>query len=382
MENKDFSSEKESSLVHDQLTQKNQILALIYDTVGDVIFALDVIDKNNFVFNSVNRSFLNATGLEEEMVVKKNVRDVIPEPSYSLVLQKYQHAIATKAKVTWEETTPYPTGTKIGEVTIAPIFDQEGNCTMLIGSVHDITEIKNYSVKLEETMKDLEEKNTSLEEMSYITSHDLQEPLNTIKSFCTLLTSELEGISNEKIEKYTEFINSATGRMSILVKSLLSYNLIGTKSTVSTVSVTETIEELLLDLSTQIKESKAEISFSNLPSISGFKNEIKTLFQNLISNALKYKADDRSPIVKIGFSENEQFWEFYVKDNGIGIDEKYKEKVFQIFQRLHSNTKYTGTGVGLAFCKKIVGLHKGKIWFDANTEHGSTFYFTIKKSLE
>ncbi|NME71753.1 ATP-binding protein [Flammeovirga aprica] len=364
------------------LKEKDQILSLIYDTVGDVIFALNVTASGEYIFSSVNQSFLNATGLQREQVIGKNVKDVIPEPSLTEVLGHYETAISTKSSVSWEEITPYPTGTKIGEVRIAPVFDHNENCKMLIGSVHDITDSRNYAKKLEVSMEKIAQKNYELEQMGYVTSHDLSEPLNTIQSFSMLLKNELkESHHDGKALKHLEFITSATNRMQVLLKGMLDYNVIGKQLELKHSDLHEVVDHVLEDLAGTIMKEEAEVIVPDLPSLKIYESELRMLFQNLIGNAIKYRSPDRLVKVEITCQEEKERWKLEVIDNGIGIDEEYFERVFHVFQRLHKQKQFEGSGIGLSICKKVIDLHDGQIWVEKNSPYGSKFCFTISKKL-
>lgn len=367
---------------YQKLEEKDKILSLIYDTVGDIIFALNVKAAGEYIFSSVNKSFLNATGLALDQIIGKNVKDVIPEPSLSIVLGHYETAIKTKSSVSWEEITPYPTGTKIGEVRIAPIYDNNDNCKILIGSVHDITEIRNYSKKLEESMEKIAQKNYELEQLGYVTSHDLQEPLNTIQSFSMLLKEELKGLQSDKVSlEYVEFISSATKRMKMLLNGILNYNIVGKQSALKMTSLKAVIDEVLEDLAGTIMKETAVITIPELPSLMVYGTELRLLFQNLISNSIKYRQPDVPIIINITCHEELEKWKFEVSDNGIGIDEVYFERVFNVFQRLHKKNEFEGAGIGLSICKKVIELHEGHIWVEKNNQQGSKFCFTISKDL-
>lgn len=365
------------------LEEKDKILSLIYDTVGDVIFALNVNKAGEYIFSSVNQTFLNATGLKREQVIGKNVKEVIPEPSLTIVLGHYRTAIKTKSSVSWEEITPYPTGTKIGEVRIAPVFDKNEKCKMLIGSVHDITESRNYSKKLEESMEKIAQKNYELEQMGYVTSHDLSEPLNTIQSFSMLLKEELNNKTGDEAKafKYLDFISSATQRMKTLLRGMINYNIIGKELELKEVDLNLLVDSVLQDLAGTIMKENAEINVPTLPSIKIYESELKILFQNLISNAIKYRHPDRGVQIDIKVSNEKEKVKIEIIDNGIGIDEVYFEKIFHVFQRLHKQNQYEGSGIGLSICKKVIDLHDGQIWVEKNTPYGSKFCFTLSKKL-
>jgi ligand-binding sensor domain-containing protein/signal transduction histidine kinase len=244
-----------------------------------------------------------------------------------------------------------------------------------------INSIKKQKIKLQQLVEQqtaqLVQKNKELEQFAYIASHDLQEPLRTTSSFVELLQKEYKGKLDAKGEKYISFISQSTDRMRILIRDLLEYSRIGRKKELTTIDCNEMMQQILADLSIAIQENKAEIKFENLPVINGYSTEIKQLFQNLVSNALKFHKPQQNPEIIISGNKKNGSWEFVCKDNGIGIASEHSEKIFVIFQRLHSRTEYEGSGIGLANCKKIVQLHGGDIWVQSRPGEGSAFHFTI-----
>ncbi|MBB4079518.1 light-regulated signal transduction histidine kinase (bacteriophytochrome) [Lewinella aquimaris] len=223
------------------------------------------------------------------------------------------------------------------------------------------------------------EENQELELFAYLTSHDLQEPLRTIMSFVEILEEEYADRLDGDGSTALNFIREGADRMSLLIKSLLHYSKVGKNRTRRLVNTNKVVEDILSRLQTSIQEADAKISYGSLPVLNVFEVEWAQLFQNLVHNAIKFRKPDVAPVISIGVQQREDEYLFFVRDNGIGIEEKFREKVFVIFQRLHSNDLYPGTGIGLANCKKIVELHDGKIWLESTVGVGSTFYFTIKK---
>ncbi len=231
---------------------------------------------------------------------------------------------------------------------------------------------------------ELESKNKELEQFAYIASHDLQEPLNTISSFIGLIAEDYGDSFDEVGKESLTFIKDASIRMKKLIDALLEYSRLGTRKEYVAIDSTVILKELLTDLKSSIDKTKATIKSNNLPIIKGSEIELRLLFQNLISNAIKFRHKDASPEIEISCvkkndpkGKSNGFWEFSVRDNGIGIPKQHRERIFAIFQRLHSREEYQGTGIGLAHCKKIVESHGGKIWLDSEEGAGSTFYFTI-----
>ncbi|MEO5890074.1 MAG: two-component regulator propeller domain-containing protein [Ferruginibacter sp.] len=228
--------------------------------------------------------------------------------------------------------------------------------------------------------EELEIKNKELEQFAYVASHDLQEPLRTTAGFAELLQQQYRGKIDEKADKYLAFISEATSRMKVLIKDLLDFSRIGPKAPMEKVDCNHLLKYLFKDIMAAIQEAGADIQFTELPVINGYPTEIKLLFQNLVINAIKFRRKDIIPQIRINAQETAEYWEFSVSDNGIGIEKKNCERIFDIFQRLHTRVEYEGSGIGLAHCKKIVELHKGKIWVNSKPGEGTTFHFTILKN--
>jgi len=227
----------------------------------------------------------------------------------------------------------------------------------------------------------LQQRNEELMEISYVASHDLQEPLKTISGFVDLFRNQFMNKIDTSADLYIKYITEATSRLQNLIKDLLDFSRIGKAQSLEEIDCNKLISGLLLDLSSAIQESEAVIQTFDLPVIVGSNTELRLLFQNLISNAIKFRQKDNPPEISISCSNSgNELMKFEVADNGIGIESKFKEKIFVLFQRLHNRNEYQGTGIGLAHCKKIVERHGGTIWVDSTPGIGSTFYFTIKSN--
>ena len=224
---------------------------------------------------------------------------------------------------------------------------------------------------------DLERKNKELEQFAYVASHDLQEPLRTTSSFVGLIQKQYKGQLDEKADKYLSFIAQSSDRMKVLIKDLLDYSRIGRKKELEEVDCNIMLNEVLADLGKAINETGAEITTEQLPVVNGYLTEIKQLFQNLIINAIKFREKTIPPQINISVQKISGYWQFAFKDNGIGIAKENNERIFIIFQRLHTRNEYSGSGIGLSHSKKIVELHKGKIWMESELGKGTTFYFTL-----
>ena len=255
--------------------------------------------------------------------------------------------------------------------------DDEGSPTQFMGSFVDITRRKQQEAIIQENQHKLELKNQELEQFTYLASHDLQGPLKTITNYINLIQEDYAEQLDEHAAKYLQVISNAAGRMKLLINGLLDYSRLGEKREVESVNCKEIVENILSDLALLISEAHASFDIDPLPTIKGNKTELILLFQNLIINAIKFRKKGIAPHISIRVKKGKQYWEFAIQDNGIGIEEEYRERIFIIFQRLHNRKEYKGTGIGLAHCLKIVKAHRGRIWVESQPDEGSTFFFTI-----
>jgi PAS domain S-box-containing protein len=260
-------------------------------------------------------------------------------------------------------------GTEIQvEIGLNPIETSKGK--MVLASIIDITERK-----IQEAI--LKAHNNELGQVVYIASHDLQEPLRTVSNYIGIFQREYGNVLDDNARKYITSINGAIKRMSGLITSLLDFSKLGYNKKLTRVDCGQLVEEIIADLGTIIKTSQAVVEVKSLPSLNVYEIEIRQLFQNLITNAIKFRKKDIPPEIQVSAEQVNDKWKFAVSDKGIGIDPAYFDKVFDIFQRLHAKHEYEGSGIGLANCKKIVQLHLGEIWVESTEGEGCTFYFTI-----
>lgn len=226
---------------------------------------------------------------------------------------------------------------------------------------------------------ELARSNEELSQFAYSAAHDLQAPLRRTNAFCELLQKKYCGQFDEEGSEYLDFIVKCTGQMQDLVSGLLEYGRVGTSPrSFQHVNCSEAVEAAIANLELQLQENEAKVTCDGLPSVYGDRIQLIQLFQNLIGNAVKY-CGQRTPVVHVSASVSDEVTQFSVKDNGIGIDPKYTEQVFAVFRRLHSDEEYSGSGIGLATCRKIVERHGGTIWFDSQLGEGSVFHFTIAR---
>jgi signal transduction histidine kinase/methyl-accepting chemotaxis protein len=298
-------------------------------------------------------------------------------------IQKAMQAFQEKGILEWESPPTRFTiilpdrSKKVIQGISKIILNEEGQIHRMMGTVQDVTEQDRAEKKLNQYNIELERKNKEIEQFAYAASHDLQEPLRSVSNFSKLLTHKLENHPNKEINKYLSLISGGANRMSKLIFDLLEYFRIGKNVTVRATDCDKLVRDTLTDLTALINESRAEVHIKNLPIIHGY--DLKSVFQNLIVNAIKFRKNDVHPIITISASETGKEYLFSIEDNGIGIEREYYSRIFIIFQRLHTRFEYEGTGLGLSLCKKIIELHGGEIWLTSEFGKGSTFYFTIPK---
>jgi PAS domain S-box-containing protein len=260
---------------------------------------------------------------------------------------------------------------------ITPIRDDQGKLIRWFGTNTDITDRKHYEENLNKTMKKLEQSNKELEQFAYITSHDLREPLRMITSFLQLLERRYKDQLDQDANEFIGFAVDGAKRLDAMTNDLLQYSKITSeKRDVIPVNFEHVLEQALTNLTFQIKENNAIITHDHLPIIDGDEQLKVQLFQNLISNSIKYRSHETPKIHISVIKENNQYL-FSFKDNGIGMSPEHLERIFTIFQRLHTHEEYEGTGIGLAIAQKIVHQQGGQIWVESELGKGSTFYFTL-----
>ncbi len=337
-----------------------------------IFYVPDLEDIRSIEYVFMNKIILHEMQKSKEEVFGKRIIEVAPEA--------YQHEGGLLVIKTYQRIAKEGGNVNLGLVEYSNHLT-EGTYEC---SIHHL--IDNYVyimlrnvTELEQAKNKLELKNKELKQFAYVASHDLKQPLVTISNFVNVLQKKYENTFDDNATQMFSFIMDASERMNQLINDLLDYGSLGQKEKMTFINCNEILKEVQQDLATAIKQSNSTIIIDQLPTIKGYKTSIRLLFQNLISNAIKFKKPDTHPIVKISASED-IYWTFSIEDNGIGIAEENTQKIFNVFKRLHSRSEYEGTGIGLAHCKKIVDLHKGKIWVTSTVGKGSTFVFTIPKN--
>lgn len=365
------------------LTERYQAQQIIRDgesylqaIVDNTVDGLITIDQQGAI-GSFNKACEQIFGYSSFEVIGQNVKILMPEPFHQEHDGYLKNHISTGEKKIIGIGREVYGRRKNGEIfpldlSVSEVQTKSGR--VYSGILRDITERK----KAEEQIL---RSNKELERFAFIASHDLQEPLRMISSFTTLLQDEYGDLINEEAKQYMGFIIDASFRMQNLVTDILEYSRIGTDiSELEEFDADEQLDIALINLKGVIDSGKVNIRREKLPIITANATQFGRLLQNLISNAVKYSDDTRVGEITIDWRESNTEWVFAIKDNGIGIEEEHIDKIFTIFKRLHNKDEFTGTGIGLSECKRIVELFGGSIWVESAKNKGSTFFFSIPQT--
>ncbi|MFT5366632.1 MAG: PAS domain S-box-containing protein [Candidatus Latescibacterota bacterium] len=329
----------------------------------------------------VNERWCELTGLTPEEAAGPGWTRALHSDNQSIVFSAWQKAVSKKTEFVEEYRFQQPSGRVvwISGRAIA-IIDENNQPRGYIGTVADITQLKEAEHNIAKQQKELQRSNQELGQFAYIASHDLQEPLRVITNYLQLFERQFDKDLPEGAKGYIHRVINGATRMKTLINDLLSYSRITTQAKpFERVDVAQVIENVKDDLEMAISESNVKISHDPLPTVLGDETQIKQVFQNLINNAIKFRGET-IPEIHISVLETKTHHQFAISDNGIGIDPKFYERIFAIFQRLHTREEYQGTGIGLAICKKIIEHHDGNIWVESAPGQGATFSFTISKN--
>ncbi|MBV9895064.1 MAG: PAS domain S-box protein [Chloroflexi bacterium] len=262
------------------------------------------------------------------------------------------------------------------EISLSPM--NSNGQTLITSIIRDITARKTSEERLRAIAADLERSNHELEQFAYVASHDLQEPLRMVASYTQLLSRRYRGKLDQDADEFIGFAVDGARRMQELINDLLAYSRVGSRPLeLQSVDTGLVVDRVVGDLGAAIEETGATVAHEELPTIEADRGQLQQLFQNLIANGIKFHKPEVAPLVHISAKPHIDGWTFAVSDNGIGIEPQYLERIFVLFQRLHSRAEYPGTGIGLAICKKIVERHGGAIRVESEPGRGTTFEFTL-----
>jgi len=370
--------EKEIASLHEKLRISETNFGFLYD--DNPVMHATINPLTGYIVNCNSMLVSNLGHKNKKAILGTHVSKIFTEKS-SVKIVTLLDAFLNKGPISSEEVTlKTKKGKRIQAILNSrAIYNKAGIVVKSIFTLVDISEIKKAQRKAKNKKEDLERVNKDLEQFVSICSHDLQEPLATIRFSSDFLMQKFTDELSPKGKEYIGYIHEASGRMAEQIKGLLEHSRIGRDLKITKVDVQEQLEVAKYDLKKRIQETNATIISEKLPKIKGYKVELRLLFQNLLSNALKYAKKQVAPIITIAAKEEEDFWVFSVADNGIGIKQEDIEDLFTIFSRVPTQQKQEGSGVGLAHAEKIVKLHEGIIWVESQFGQGSTFYFKIKK---
>ncbi|MGF7118362.1 sensor histidine kinase [Methanobacterium oryzae] len=350
--------------------------AKLLNLTRDAIFVRNLDNKITFW----NKGSEETYGWSEGEVLGKVIYELL-QAEYPKQLDEIQAAVLNYGQWNGELRHKKRDGTPIVVLSRWSLEkDEKGYPIGFLEINTDITERKESEEKLKGLVEDLKRSNYELQQFTFITSHDLQEPLRSIASFSQLLEMRYKNKLDADADEYIQFVVDAAVRMKEMIQGLLDYSNIGTqKEKCEPLNVEDILKQALYGLNELIEENNVEITYNSLPIITADKEQMVRLFYNLIENAIKFRKKDIPPKIHISYWKDVQKDEyiFSVADNGIGLEPQYSNKIFEIFKRLHTIDEYRGTGIGLAICKRIVERHGGHIWVESSLGNGTTFYFTI-----
>jgi PAS domain S-box-containing protein len=372
------------SALAEKLRAMSSQMQLILDSAGEGIYGVSADGKTTFV----NPAAARMCGFEPHELVGKVQHELIHHthpngtpypvkdcPIYATLTDGITHRV--DSEVFWrKDGTHFPV-----EYSSTPIRGQDGAIVGAVVVFSDITERKLTEQTLTEQASELKRSNEELGQFAYVASHDLQEPLRMVASYTQLLSRRYKGKLDQSADEFIHYAVDGAQRMQTLINDLLQYSRVGTRAKpFEPTDLGKVVQIALINLKIAIEESGAKINVPpQLPTMTVDNSQMTQLFQNLIGNGIKFRRPDVPPVIDISVERNatDDGWQFAIRDNGIGIAPEHHERIFIIFQRLHTREQYAGTGIGLAVCRKIVERHGGKLTVQSEPDHGATFSFSL-----
>jgi PAS domain S-box-containing protein len=394
----------EKKKTEEELKENQDFLHAVIEGISDPIFVKD--HKSRILL--ANLATLRVVGKPLEQVVGKDDMDLYEDPEVGeAIMANDRRIMETGRTEVVEEVGQTPHGYRTFLSTKTPYYNSNGGVIGIIGVTHDITELKNaenerqkmlekeqkltgklqsYNEQLSQskdelndTINKLKVSNSELERFAYVSSHDLQEPLRMVTLYSQLLERRYKDRLDSEADDFIEYIVENARRMKHLIDDLLEYSRVTSQSKeFENVNLEKIVDIVLTNLSVSIAENNIKVICESLPTVYADKNQMLQLFQNLLTNAIKFRGD-KPPEINIYAQKWDKGWKFAIKDNGIGIESNHQEQIFEVFKRLHTKEEYSGTGIGLSIVQKIIKHHRGRIWVDSEPGNGSTFYFTLPK---
>ncbi len=352
---------------------KNQLASIVLNS-GDAIYAMSIDGQ----IQSWNPGAEKLYGYIEKDAIGRNISIVVPEFKQN-ELNHLLNKVSKGERIEAFETKRQRKDKSMIDVslTFSPIREESGLVTSVSAIARDITFKKQVEEELRRYAEELALSNEELYVFSYAASHDLQEPLRSIQNFIETLNKKYKKRLGPEMEEQIKSADDGVTRMYRLITDFLMYSRVGTERAIKEeVDCNKALNDALANLDVAVKESKAAIKQFTLPKVYGNYIQMTQVFQNLVANAIKYQGESK-PTIEISAEKKDGMWLFAVKDNGIGIEQWFSERIFIVFQKLHDHRKYPGSGIGLALCKRVIEKHKGKIWFESEVGKGTTFFFTL-----
>jgi PAS domain S-box len=380
LQNADLISNLESK-IEERTIELEEAYARVSDLYNNAPCGYHSLDKNGYIVQ-INDTELSWFGYSrEEIIGKKKFSDLLTEKSIKTFNKSFSNFKERGEVYDLEFDVIRKEGSILPVLLNATaIMDSSGNYVMSRSTLFDITERRKNEEKINHMLDNLKRSNEELEQFAYVSSHDLQEPLRTIASFTQLLERRYKGKLDDDADEFIGYIVDAAVRMKQQINDLLEFSRVTTTgSEFGTVDTNFILYQVIDNLKSSIDENNAEIIHDNLPTLIGDSDQLRRVFQNLIGNAIRYRKPGESPKIYIYAYEDKGNGEyvFSVQDNGIGIEKQYLNRIFRIFQRLHTMEEYEGTGIGLSVVKRVVDRHGGRVWVESELGKGSTFYFTL-----
>jgi len=362
----------------DALRESEELLRQAVDNYPSAFVIYDAERRIRFI----NRRGAEFIGLEESAILGRRDEELLPPEVTNTFLHLLQRAWATRQMQSGEASVIFRGEPHTAIMTYVPLLDSRGQLRQILGIAYEITQRKLAEEALQRVAEELARSNRDLEQFAYVASHDLQEPLRMITGYLQLIERRYTARLDDDGREFINYAVDGSHRMQTLINDLLTYSRVGTRGKpFALTDLNSVVERVMQNLDAVITETGAEIILLPLPALMADDTQMMQLFQNLLANALKFREPGRPLRIEIGarqqLREEGPYWEFWVKDNGIGIAQEYFQKIFVIFQRLHSREHFPGTGIGLALCKKIVERHQGQIWVESHVGEGSVFHFTL-----
>ena len=362
----------------------------IFDNVQDGLYLLDVTEDGRFRTVEVNPALERITGIPRSQSIGKTQEEIVPEEVARLVNAKYRHCVEAGQSIEEEVELDLPSGRRVFHSSLIPAYNETGRISRIIGISRDITERKQTEEKIRKLNQELEQRvldrtaelavaNKELEAFAYSVSHDLRAPLRHIDGFVELLQKRIATQLDKQSQHYMATIADSAKRMGVLIEDLLSFSRMGrNEMSKSQVDLGALVQDVIREFKPETEGRNIAWQIGPLPQIIGDRAMLRIVLVNLISNALKFTRSRAQAEIEIGcMPDQDQKIIVFVRDNGVGFDMQYADKLFGVFQRLHRPDEFEGTGIGLANVHRIINRHGGRTWAEAKIDHGATFYFSI-----